>query len=104
MSETLVKSTCLIHSDRSAVARCPECRCFYCAECITEHDGRLTCAKCLREEESKQGVESQRSVGAVVYPAIQFVVGLLIIWMLFYFTARFLMLIPAPFHDGTVWE
>jgi len=104
MPEALVKSTCLIHSERSAVARCPECRRFFCGECITEHDGRLTCAQCLREEESKEGEESQRRAGAVVYPAMQFVIGLLMIWMFYYFTARFLMLIPAPFHDGTVWE
>ena len=104
MPETISESTCLIHSTRPATARCPECRRFYCEECVTEHDGRLTCAGCLRGEKNITGESNQHRPLAVVFSILQFGVGLLMIWMFFYFTARFLMLIPASFHDGTVWE
>jgi len=103
MPEVIAKSTCLIHLSRPATARCPECRQFFCEECVTEHDGRLTCAQCLRDAVSKRS-EPGRGPGAFVFPLAQFGAGLLMIWMLFYYAARFLMLIPAPFHDGTVWE
>jgi len=104
MPEVIAKSTCLIHSSRSATARCPECRRFFCEECVTEHDGRLTCAHCLRDEENKGAEPVRRQLGIFVSPVLQFGIGLLMVWMLFYYTARFLMLIPASFHDGIMWE
>jgi len=104
MSKVIAKSTCLTHPSRSAAARCPVCRHFFCEECITEHDGRLTCAQCLRDAENKEDETIRRRPWAVVFPVLQFGIGLLMIWMLFYYSARFLMLIPTSFHDGTVWE
>lgn len=105
MSETISKSICLIHPTRAAAARCPECRRFFCGECITEHDGRLTCAQCLRDEGNGKGGEQKpnRLLGLIA-PALQLGIGMVLIWSFFYFIARFLMLIPATFHDGTVWE
>ncbi len=105
MSEAISKTICLIHPNRAAAARCPECRRFFCGECITEHDGRLTCAQCLRDEESgKSGDKGQSRLARIIAPVLQFGVGIVLVWMLFYFIARFLMLVPATFHDGTVWE
>lgn len=37
-------------------------------------------------------------------PTLQLLIGVILIWALFYFVARFLMMVPATFHDGTVWE
>jgi hypothetical protein len=45
---SLAAQRCFHHSLREAVARCPECRQFYCRECITEHEERVICATCLR--------------------------------------------------------
>ena len=45
----LAHQRCFHHSLREAVARCPECRQFYCRECVTEHDDRMFCAACLRK-------------------------------------------------------
>lgn len=105
MPETISKTICLIHPNRAAAARCPECRRFFCGECITEHDGRLTCAQCLRDEESgKSEAKGQSRLAGIIAPVLQFGIGMVLIWMLFYFIARFLMLVPATFHDGTVWE
>lgn len=43
----LARQRCWSHAGREAVSRCPECRRFYCRECVTEHDGRLLCVQCL---------------------------------------------------------
>ncbi|MFK5923502.1 MAG: rhomboid family protein [Verrucomicrobiota bacterium] len=105
MADLIAKTICLIHPSRAAAARCPECRRFFCGECITEHDGRLTCAQCLRDEESGSRVEVKPNrLFAMAAPTLQLLIGVILIWALFYFVARFLMMVPATFHDGTVWE
>jgi di/tricarboxylate transporter len=35
---------------------------------------------------------------------VQYGLALAIVWVLFYFFARFLGEIPDAFHDGTIWE
>jgi len=104
MSSPIAKSICLIHPDRSAVARCPACREFFCSECITEHDGKLICAACLAKGSvQRRGPEKKR---LVIHPAavLQFLVALALCWALYYFAGRFLGGIPDEFHDGTIWE
>ena len=104
MSSPLAKSVCLIHADRSAVARCPSCAEFFCSECITEHSGKLICASCLAGSSVQRSTGS--SVGFGLYPFIllQLIAGLTLCWVLFYFAARFLADMPDEFHDGTIWE
>lgn len=105
MSTPLAKTTCLIHPERPASARCPSCGTFYCAECITEHDGRLTCARCLAEERSgSTATGKRRRFSLPLMPAVHLGVGLLLIWLSFYAIAQVLLSIPADFHDGTIWE
>ena len=48
-TSALTHQRCFHHSHREAVARCPECRQFYCRECVTEHDYRVICATCLKK-------------------------------------------------------
>src|SRR5438132_254763 len=47
--EILARQRCLNHLNREAVARCPECKRFFCRECVTEHEDRLICAACLKK-------------------------------------------------------
>lgn len=104
---TLAKTVCTLHLDRSATARCPKCRRFYCAECVTEHAGKLVCASCLAAESAPLR-ESQRRERTrfSLHPAawLQWVAAWAILWVIFYFFARFLGDIPDAFHDGTIWE
>jgi hypothetical protein len=104
MSTPLAKSECSIHADRPATARCPSCRRFFCAECVTEHDGKLVCASCLAARAEERRPVSRRRFA--LHPAawIQGCLALGIVWALFYFFARFLGDIPDAFHDGTIWE
>lgn len=108
MSESLAQTTCRIHSERPASARCPGCKTFYCAECITEHEGKLTCAACLaksNEPDKSTAVKSKRGLPDLwqPMPIIHAVLGLFVVWILFYLTARFITSLPDSFHEGTIW-
>ena len=105
MSAPLSKTTCLVHPDRPASARCPSCGTFYCGECITEHDGRLTCARCLAEEHREEARPARKTrLSLPLMPAIHLATGLTILWLTYYAIAQILLSVPADFHDGTVWE
>ncbi len=104
MSSPIAKSICLIHPDRSAVARCPSCREFFCGECITEHSGKLICAACLAKGSAERQVERKKRSALHPAAAMQLVIALLLCWALYYFAGQFLSEIPDEFHDGTIWE
>lgn len=97
----LVHQRCFHHSQREAAARCPECRHFYCRECITEHDDRVICATCLRKLAAVAAPKRARLAWAL--PALQLFVGLSLLWLIFYFTGAGLLSIPSSFHEGEVW-
>jgi hypothetical protein len=98
---TLSAQRCFHHSLREAVARCPECRHFYCRECITEHDDRVICATCLRKLAAV--TEKKRVSFAWVPPILQLSVGVTVIWLFFYFFGAALLSIPSSFHEGEAW-
>jgi len=97
----LTHQRCFHHSLREAVARCPECRQFYCRECITEHDDRVICANCLRK--LAVSTEGGRKSFAWFMPALQCAVGLAVLWWVFYFFGATLLSIPSSYHEGTIW-
>lgn len=47
MNPALTNRRCITHPHREAISRCPQCRRFYCRECVTEHEGRMLCVACL---------------------------------------------------------
>jgi hypothetical protein len=100
--EALHLQRCLNHLDREAVARCPSCRRFFCRECVTEHEGRILCAGCLRTTARRPVVEAGWWAWGGV--AGQFAVGLLVAWIAFYSLGRVLAAMPDRFHQGTIWR
>lgn len=76
------------------MARCPSCARFFCRECVTEHDGRLACAECLRlaaAPVARAAVPWRlwlRPLGALA--------GLLLAWMIFYYAGQLLTRVPPP--------
>src|ERR1043166_5979979 len=72
---TLLQQRCLNHSFREAVARCPECKRYFCRECVTEHDDRLICAACLKKLSRPAAARRVRWAGLLL--AGEFVVGIL---------------------------
>ncbi len=99
---TLAHQRCLNHEFREAVARCPECKKFFCRECVTEHEDRVICAACLKKLARPAAARRLRWAGLMV--AGGWVAGVLTVWLFFYLAGRNLQAIPDSFHEGTIWK
>lgn len=94
---------CSNHPHREAAARCPACGRFFCRECVVEHEARVLCASCLAailHPPRKRG----RKVLGLIGHAARVAAGFLLLWLFFYYLGRILLVIPASFHEGTVWR
>lgn len=100
--EALAKQRCFNHSHREAVARCPECGRFYCRECITEHEDRVLCARCL-ERLHRPRQKTVRRFRPLIR-TIQAGLGIMIAWLFFYWAGKILLALPSSFHEGTLWK
>jgi len=94
---------CFNHVEREAVACCPECRRFFCRECISEHQGRVICARCLATMATGSAVRSRSWKGALLWMMLV-AAGLLLCWTWFYYLGSVLLSIPSSFHEGTLWS
>ena len=99
---SLVQEKCFNHLSREAVARCPHCGRFFCRECVTEHDGQVVCAVCLRG--MSQGPRRRRAGRPAVRLAAAGALGLVVAWLSFHAVGRLLMLLPESFHEGASSE
>jgi hypothetical protein len=99
---SLAEQHCLNHSMREAVAQCPECRHFFCRECIVEHDERVLCGTCLRKLSATKTAAWRpwRALG----DALLTFAGILTALLFFYWIGQLLLMIPTPYHDGTIWH
>ena len=100
--ETLTQQRCFRHDQREAAARCPECRRYFCRECITEHEDRVICAGCLKKLSRGGGGRLGRL--RPVTRGLQCLVSVLVLWLLFYALGRGLLQMPSDFHEGTMWK
>jgi len=99
----LVRQQCVLHPDRGAVARCPECGRFYCHECITEHEGEVLCRRCLLRQSDKQESSSgfwkrHGTVLKIAFKPILAVAGFFLLWLLFVAVGSLLMHFPDSFY------
>jgi len=99
---SLAQQHCLNHAAREAVAQCPECRHFFCRECITEHDDRVICAACLRKMTRADGPRRKpfQALGRVGLS----LAGVATAALFFYLIGQLLLSVPTSFHDGTLWK
>ncbi len=102
MAHEVAHQRCFNHAGREAAAVCLSCRRYYCRECVTEHQGRVTCATCLAAmtETKNKGssiVGSLARMGALVF-------SVLFLWFFFYMVGEGLMALPTSFHEGTMWQ
>lgn len=100
--QNLVNQRCSNHELREAAARCPECGQHFCRECITEHDDRVLCSSCLRKLSRPSFVRPFRLGGLI--GIVQFVLGVIVLWLCFYYLGQVLLSLPTSFHEGTVWQ
>ena len=92
----LIDQRCSNHASREAVVRCPECRRFFCRECVTEHRGRMICAACM----AGSGRLSTDAAGwrAALWPVLA-AGGFLLAWLIFYYAGVILARIPSDFFE-----
>jgi hypothetical protein len=98
----LSQQRCFNHARREAVARCLECRQFFCRECITEHDDRVVCAACLRKLAARRAGPRHGLAG--FFRLGQCLLGMMALWFFFYLAGEGLLAIPSSFHEGTLWR
>jgi hypothetical protein len=94
---------CVRHSEREAVARCSRCGGFFCRECVVDHTGKLVCAVCLAKATAVSALKPKRS-WAGVRRKLSVLVGVMVLWVLFYVLGSLLLTIPAEYHDAGVWR
>src|SRR6266566_3805111 len=102
MIQPLAYQRCFNHAAREAVARCPDCRRYFCRECITEHDDRIICAACLRKRKHPPLIERRGFATAI--RCSQCLFGLLLAWCFFYLVGETLLRLPNSFHEATLWQ
>lgn len=95
----IAEERCSNHVSREAVARCPECGRYFCRECISEHDGRVICAFCLKHL-SKKPTRRRRLAGLVRVARV--LLGVLLLWSSFYLLGKALLTIPSSFHHMAI--
>ena len=93
-SYSLLDQRCLNHPEREAVVRCPECRRFFCRECVTEHRGLMMCNACV--EKAAHARDEKKGAGWRWAPLAA--AGLLLAWLTFYYLGMALARMPATFH------
>lgn len=96
------QARCSHHPGREAVARCLECKRYYCRECITEHDHRVICSSCLQKLVASQSKPKRKS-GPVIR-LVQVAVGLVLLWAFFYLIGSVMLQSADAFHEGEFME
>ncbi len=97
-----LQERCIHHPRREAVARCALCNRFFCRECVTEHDARMTCVACLRASMATRA--RQRTRARTLALAVNAAIGLTIGWMTFFAVGKALLHLPTTFHEGFLWN
>ena len=100
--QNLAHQRCFNHAVREAVARCPECKQFFCRECITEPDDRVLCAACLKKL-AKVPLTQRRGFVAITRFA-QCAAAILVAWFFFFIIGESLVRLPNSFHEGAIWH
>lgn len=100
--EDLLHQRCFNHMSREAVARCPECRRYFCRECVTEHEDKVLCAACLGIRINADVTRLSRFGGLA--RIARFLIGGALLWVFFYYLGQILLSLPSSFHEGTLWE
>lgn len=99
---SLIHERCFNHAHREAVARCPDCRRYYCRECITEHEDRVICAACLGRLAGKTLSPRRGILG--IRRTLQLLFGVFTAWVFFYWLGAQLLSITSAVHESSVWR
>ena len=98
----LAHQRCFNHAGREAAARCPECRKYFCRECITEHDDRVLCTSCLKSLIKRASARGSAFAG--LSRLLQCVLGIVVAWFFFFLVGESLLRLSASFHATDLWQ
>lgn len=87
---------CFVHPGREAASFCMACRRPFCRECVTEHDGRLTCASCIAKLDTAESRRTQRF--ARLGTATSVLAAVAFSWLFFYMLGRACLLVEPSRH------
>jgi hypothetical protein len=90
----MIAAACYHHPDRLAAAKCLECSRSYCRECVTEHQGRLICAACLRKS-APAAVARRNWLRPLLFPVMG-IAALCGSWLIFYTSGWWLEQATTP--------
>lgn len=90
---------CARHQNREAAAKCVLCGKFFCRECVTEHDGRMLCAPCLRSESLPSSAKKKAWSRFPLRLFLAFC-SVSLLWIVFYGAGKLLLTVPNRFHEG----
>jgi hypothetical protein len=97
----LLGQRCANHELREAVCRCPQCRRSLCRECVTDHEGRLVCAACLRL--SARNAPAPRRSGRRIKEVGMTLASVFLAWGLFFCAAQSLITITER-SERAAWQ
>lgn len=84
-----------MHPAREAICRCPQCRRYFCRECITEHGGEFVCSACLQTLTRRTAKSDGLAHGWLVVPVLGSA-ALLAAWFFFYNIGQIVLSFVAP--------
>src|SRR5438128_10374381 len=93
----LTHQRCFNHATREAAARCPECGQYFCRECITEHEDRVICARCLGKL-ARIPLLKRRGLARILR-AGQWLLGLSVAWLFFYLVGYSFLTLSSSFLE-----
>jgi len=85
-----MRQRCANHPGREAAARCPDCRSFFCRECVTEHEGGVLCAACIRKRTAARAAPKRRLLRQLL-GLVPAGLGILAGWLFFFLLGRLLI-------------
>jgi len=97
---SIAAQRCFAHNERGASGRCPACIRFYCRECLTEHEGRVLCTRCLQAL-TKPGDVKSFSILRGITRGVAGLLGVAFAGAFFYLVGLLMARLPASFHDGS---
>jgi hypothetical protein len=98
MSQRLALQKCWNHTEREAVARCPECTRFFCRECVVEHGHRILCSACLGKLLDAHPPKKRALGLAPIWRFAATFAGFIVAWLAFFWLGRALLEIPDETH------
>ncbi|PIE90271.1 MAG: hypothetical protein CR997_06690 [Acidobacteria bacterium] len=97
MKNHLSTRRCTNHPQREAVVQCPDCKLFFCRECVTEKEFKMMCSSCLLSQVDEP--KKQRKWPGLLKQLILSMAGFLFLWLCLYYLGKAFIEVPDFFQE-----